>query len=335
MVATVYGDISLEDAGYMVRKMLDHANPELVLTLFGQSEELPEDSNDTVIFTRAVPFAVSTAPLVEGVTPSSQKLTYERVKTKIEQYGNWVEITDKAEDLAKNPRKALDVTQMLLGEQAGKTVEMVTYGKVKAGTNVFYDTNTHASRAAVDSKITKTRLRAVVRSLKANLASFVTQMVSASPNYKTEPLAPAFIGLVHTDAENDIRELAGFAPVELYAKQGVAVHPYEIGKVENIRIICSPMLEPFIGAGASVGSTGMVGTTNIDVYPMLIFGKNAYGTIPLKGKNAIVPKVLAADRPDKSDPLGQRGSASWKAYHAAAILNELWIARLEIAVTAI
>ena len=42
--------------------------------------------------------------------------------------------------------------------------------------------------------------------------------------------------------------------------------------------------------------------------------------------------VLNPNVPRGGDPLGQRGSAGWKASHAAVILNDAWMHRLEVAV---
>ena len=56
--------------------------------------------------------------------------------------------------------------------------------------------------------------------------------------------------------------------------------------------------------------------------------------VPLQGSNAITPIVLNPNNPSQSDPLGQRGSVAWKTYQTAAILNEAWFARVEVAATA-
>jgi len=76
-----------------------------------------------------------------------------------------------------------------------------------------------------------------------------------------------------------------------------------------------------------VSTTG----TNADVYPVVYIAKESYGLVPLKGKNAVTPKVLNPDTPRGGDPLGQRGSVGWKTYFVAKVLNEAWLARLEVA----
>jgi N4-gp56 family major capsid protein len=334
MPQTTYGDISQRTAAYAATEMLSHAEPILVLSKFGQSKPLPANKADTVKFRRPVPFPVSTAPLVEGATPSSQQMSYEDVTVQLQQYGAVTEITDKVQDLAEDP--VLKDASMLSGEQAAETIEMVTYGAIKAGTNVFYDTSAHTTRASVDSKLTLNRLHAVTRSLRANRGKAVTSMLASSPGYATRAIEGGYIAFGHTDLEHDIRSLSGFLPVAQYGSRQ-PLCPEELGSVENVRFILSPLLVPFQAAGAAVGTTGMIAddATNIDVYPLIVIAKEAYGLVPLKGKNSITPTVLNPGTPSKSDPLGQVGFVGWKTYFAAKILNENWIARLEVGATAL
>jgi N4-gp56 family major capsid protein len=334
MPQTTYGDISQRTAAYAATEMLSHAEPILVLSKFGQSKPLPANKADTVKFRRPVPFTVSTAPLVEGATPSSQQMSYEDVTVQLQQYGAVTEITDKVQDLAEDP--VLKDASMLSGEQAAETIEMVTYGAIKAGTNVFYDTSAHTTRASVDSKLTLNRLHAVTRSLRANRGKAVTSMLASSPGYATRAIEGGYIAFGHTDLEHDIRGLSGFLPVAQYGSRQ-PLCPEELGSVENVRFILSPLLVPFQAAGAAVGATGMIAddSTNIDVYPLIIIAKEAYGLVPLKGKNSITPTVLNPGTPSKSDPLGQVGFVGWKTYFAAKILNENWIARLEVGATSL
>ena len=77
----------------------------------------------------------------------------------------------------------------------------------------------------------------------------------------------------------------------------------------------------------------MVTTSGVkpDVYPIIILGREANGLLPLKGANAIEPKVLNPGTPRGGDPLGQTGTVGWKAYFNAVILNDAWMVRLEVA----
>lgn len=325
MARTEYGDISQRTAAWAATEMLSHAEPILVLSKFGQSKPLPKNKADTVKFRRPVPFPVVTTPLTEGVTPTAQQMQYEDVTVQIKQWGAVVEITDYVNDLAEDP--VLADASMLSGEQAAESVELQTWGALKAGTNVFYANG--EARSAVNTPISLAKQRAVTRSLKGNRAKKVTSMVSGSPNYATEPVDAAFIAFAHTDLESDIRDMEGFTPTEKYGSMKAL--PYEIGKVEDVRYVLSPVLDKWEDAGGAAGEMVSTTGTNADVYPVVYVGKEFYGLIPLKGANAIKPSVINPSSVSKSDPLGQVGYVGWKTYFVAKILNEGWGARMEVA----
>jgi N4-gp56 family major capsid protein len=325
---TSYGDISQRTAAYAAADQLSHAEPILVLNKFGQSKPLPKNKADTVSWIRPIPFPVATTPLTEGETPAARKMAYEKVTVTIKQYGDVVEISDVVDDLSEDP--VLKDSNVMCGEQAAETVEVLTWGILQGGTNVSYANGT--TRAGVNSALSLGKQRAVTRTLKANRAKKITSMVGSSPNYSTEPVDAAFIAFAHTDLESDIRDMPNFTPCEKYGQMKAL--PYEIGKVEDVRYILSPVLEPMLGAGAaSLNGMVAVDETNVDVYSVIYVAKEAYGVVPLKGAGAITPSVLNPSTPTKDDPLGQRGYVGWKTYFEAVILNESWMMRVEVGVT--
>lgn len=331
-VATTYGDINQRTAVWAEGTMLEHAEPILVLDKFGDTKPLPKNKADTVTFRRPIPYVVSTSQLVEGVTPAPKQISYEDVSVQMGQYGDLVEISDRVVDMAEDP--VLSNASMLAGEQAAETKELILWGVLRAGTNVFYSgTGTPASRGDVNAPISLGLQRAVVRALKSQRAKTLTTMVSASPKFGTEAVAPAFVCFGHTDCEQDIRDMDGFTPTERYGNFS-PISDYEVGKVEGVRYILSPVLEPFLAAGSST-LNGMVAAdaTNVDVYPLIFISKNCYGTVPLKGAGSMNPSVINPGTVSPADPLGQRGYVGWKMYFAALILNEAWINRVEVGVT--
>lgn len=327
---TTYGDISQRTAAYAATTMLKHAEPVLVLQKFGAIKEQPRNTANAVKFRRPIPFPAATTPLIEGVTPTAQKIEYEDVPATLSQYGRPIEISDVVYDLAEDP--VLKDASELAGEQAANTLEQVTYGVVKAGTSVYYANG--ASRVSVNTAITLNKQRAVTRFLKAQKAMKLTTMLDASPKYGTKAIEAAYIACTHTDQESDIRNLPGFTPVAEYgSRQPVSEH--EIGSVEDCRYVLSADLAPFADAGGTAGGN-VVSTsgTSADVYPILYFGKEAFGTVPLKGARAITPMVVNP-KPSAADPMAQRGYVSWKAFFTAVRLNENWMARLEVAATSL
>lgn len=73
----------------------------------------------------------------------------------------------------------------------------------------------------------------------------------------------------------------------------------------------------------------------MDVHSTLIFGKDAYGIVDVAGGGALQIIIKPHGSAGASDPLDQRATVGAKvAAYAAKILNELWILRIEHAVSA-
>lgn len=334
MTTTRYTDagVSPRTNVYAERRMLRHQSHVRILDKFGMTRPMPKNKTQVIKFRRPKVFTAVTQPLVEGVTPTATQFQYEDVSTQIKQYGQVVEITDVIEDTHEDP--VLNDASEQCGENIGRTMEALDWGVLRAGTNVFYANG--ASRAAVNTPINLKKQRAVIRALKAQKAMKLTRILSASVNYATKPIEASYISVHHTDVEQDIRDLAGFVPTSEYGSRS-PVSEYELGSVEDVRYVCSPDLEPFLSAGGAFNGSGSpmlsANGTNADVYPVLYIGKEAYGLVPLRGQGAISPTIMRPGVKTKSDPLGQRGYVGWKAWHASLILNELWMARLEVAVS--
>jgi len=336
MTGTRYTDagVSPRTNVYAERQMLKHAMPVRILDKFGQIRPMPKNKTQTIKFRRPKIFTAATTPLVEGVTPSATQFSYEDVSATIKQYGQVVEITDVIEDTHEDP--VLNDATVQAGENIGRTLEALDWGILRAGTNVFYTNGT--ARSSVNTPISLAKQRAVMRSLKAQKSYKITRILSASVNYGTSAIEASYVAVHHTDVEQDIRNMAGFIPVADYGSRS-PVSEYELGTVEDTRYICSPDLDSFQDGGGAFAGSGVSMVTNAgtsaDVYPVLYLGKEAYGIVPLRGQGSVSPTILRPGVKSKSDPLGQRGYVGWKTWHTAVILNQVWMARLEAAVTAL
>lgn len=329
MTTTTYTTLSQRTSAWAATEMLSHAEPMEVIMKYGLSKPLPKNKANQVSFRRPVPFTVSTVPAAEGVTPSAQVMAYEDVTATMQQYVFITEITDHVADMAEDP--VMSDASMLIGEQMGETLEMVTYAAVKAGTTKFYANG--SARTDVNTVITLTKQRTVTRTLKANRAKKIAARLAGSPNFATYPVDAAYFAFANTDIESDLRGISGFTPVEQYGS--MKSEPYEVGKLEDVRYILAPHFDAWADGGGSTSTMVTTSGSNADVYPVLYLGKEAFGCIPLRGANAAKPMVLQPGVPSKSDPAGQRGYVSTKAYFVAKILNQSWMARLEVAATAL
>ena len=329
MASTTYSNLSQRTNAYAAKEMLAHAEPIACLSKFGMIKPMPKNKANTIKFRRPVPLAVATTPLTEGTPPTSQALSYEDVTVALSQYGNVVEITDVVHDLAEDP--VLKDASMMCGEQAMETIETLMWGVIRGGTNVVYANG--SQRSAVNTVLTLNKQRAITRTLKNNRGKKVTNMLSSSVKFNTEAVAAAYIAFAHTDLEADIRGLAGFTPTEKYGSMQAI--PYEIGKVEDVRYVLTPVLDSFADAGGTAGSMVSTSGSAADVYPIVYVAKDAYGHVALKGADAITPTIINPGQLDKSDPLGQKGMVGWKYYHKSFIANQAWMVRAEVAATAL
>lgn len=325
-------------------EILAHAIPVEVLGITGQNKKMPKNVGDNVVYRRWLPFGAANTnvntenrPAVvvanhlttEGVTPTADTMTPVDVSVTLAQYACLYAVTDKTVDLYED--NIPDEMKKQTGERMGLLREMIRYGILKAGTNVFYAGGT--SRATTDEKISLGLLRKVSRNLLSNHGKSITGILAPSANYATAPVEAGFLVFCHTDCENDIRDLPGFREVAAYGSRK-PVHDQEVGSTDRYRFIVSPELAPYADSGAAVGTTGLYSTTgsNIDVYPMIVVAEDAWGDVALRGANSMDPTWIPPGQKDKNDPLGQRGYIGAKFYDAAVILNGGWMAVIEAGV---
>lgn len=317
---------------WAMRQMLMFQWPHIVLNLFGAPKPLPKNKSAFISFRRPVPFTAADTPLQEGVTPSATQFRYETVTNQLRQYGFLVNLTDVTEDLHEDPvfNDALEQA----GLNLGRTIEQITYGVVRAGTNVIFANG--SARNAVNSPISLPKLRQAARALKSQKAMKMTSILEPGiEKIGTRPVEACWPVVVHTDCEADVRDLPGFAPTSEYGTRTL-ISEHEFGRVEEFRFVSTADLEPFRNAGGTAGSSVLsTGGTNADVYPYLVFGREAFGMTPLADKTALQPIIRRPGVSDSGDPLGQRGWVGWKTYFCATILNQAWMVRIECAASSL
>lgn len=348
-----YGTVASRNLIRAAQGMLEHAQPITVLGDFGTQREMPQNSTDTLVFRRTLPFGASTSGttienssryvgtpditasnfvLAEGVTPNSNTITFQDVSVQLQQYGVLFKYSSKTEQLYEDdiPGEMVKLT----GETLAEVMELVRYGVLKAGSTVIYANG--SSRSAINTAISLNSIRKAARTLESNRCRRVTSRLAPGVNFGTRAVQPAYVVFCHTDAVSDIRNLPGFTRVEEYGSFK-PIHDREVGACEDFRFISSPLLKSFLAAGASIGSSGMlsVGAANVDVYPFIVIGEDAWGQVALKGMSAIKPVVLKASQTNHANPLGQFGYVGASTWFATVRLNDAWMARIEAGVTAL
>jgi N4-gp56 family major capsid protein len=338
-------DTTAQRIGKLKGAILKHAVPKEVLGITGTQHKMGKNQSDTVIFRRWLPFGGATTNATtinewvvdpnthltqDGVTPPADTLIPQDITVTLNQYSALYMYTDKTAELYEDDIPMAMKKQC--GQRMGLVREKVRYGVLKGCTNLFYAGGT--SRVTVDETVKLGLLRKVTRSLLGNRCDMITEILAPSANYNTTAVEAGFLVFCHTDCENDIRELPGFVECASYGSRKV-MHECELGAVDRYRFIISPELTSIPDSGAAVGATGLVSTTgaNIDVYPVIVVGEDAWGDVALRGLNSFDVSHIPHSQKDKNDPHGQRGYVGAIFWCAPFIQNDGWMAVVEVGVT--
>jgi N4-gp56 family major capsid protein len=324
-------------------EIIAHAIPTEVLGNSMRQLKMPKNKSNTLVVRSWVPYGGTVgAPnqfviddaahlTTEGVTPAADTIVARDVTFNIKQYMCLYAFTDVEYDLYEDDIPAAMKEQT--GERMGLVREMVLYGALKACTNIFYAGG--SGRASVVDRITVTLLQKIVRGLNASHAKPVSDVLSSSPDTKTQGIERAFVAYCHTDCESDIRALANFVSTVEYGTRKLLCD-HELGTWQNIRFVLSPDLPPIVDAGAAVAATGNLSTSGTlsDVYPMIFMAKDAAAQMTLRGMEVMTP-IFVPPTSNAADPGGQRGYVGSKFYYTAGILNDGWMAVAETTVASL
>jgi N4-gp56 family major capsid protein len=335
-ITNTMSSIGQRTNGFAVASLLKRGQARMILERFGQIDPQGQNKTLTRRYRRIEALPPAVAPIAEGISPAGQQLTVTDLNCVLEQYADFIPFTDVIQDTIED--NTLDDMVKVAAQQVAETKEIIRFSVLKAGTNVFY-AGTATTRATTNGTVSRGDLRRIYRSLKRNRAEEISEVISATAKIATEPVGRAYFAVSHTDLDSDWKNATGFVPVEKYS-DAMRAMPGEIGKIENVRVITSDLFSPWLAAATGVSasqttylSSGAASAGYPDVYPVLIFGQNSYAIVPLQGKNAVKINVINPT-PSVADPCGQKGFVSWKMYDGCVILNELWMARYEVAATA-
>lgn len=302
----VDGALTQENAVFYDRNLLKRLLDTLVWAKYAQKRNAPKRSGDTVSFRRFESLEPTETPLEEGVTPDGRKLVVTEVKSTVEQYGDYIEITDKIDMLGIDP--VLTEASDILGEMAGVLIDNKCRDALTSGTNVIYaGGKTSRSEIAAGDKLTGALVKKASTILK-------------KANVKT--INGYYIGIIDPDCASDLMDDPLWQDVSKY-NGGTQIMKGELGRIHGVRFVDTSNGKVFEGAGAG----------GADVHSTVIIGADAYGTTDVDG--SIKPKMIVKDfgSAGTADPLDQRATAGYKVMFDVIRLQELAIARIESAVT--
>lgn len=308
----VGNDLSPEMKTFYDKQLLEEAQPQLVHDQFGQVRNIPRGNGKTIEFRKFSSLPKALTPLTEGVTPDGNKLNVTAITATVQQYGDYVPVSDMLDMTAIDP--ILAETTQLLGNQAGVTLDTISREELQGGTNVYYVPD----RTDPESEQEVTARGSLTAGCNVTLYDFLVA-AAILKNANTARINGSYVAIVHPYTALAIIAEAGegWRDVMKYAKPENLLSG-EIGTVGGIRFCESSEAKIYEGEGSE----------GLSVFGSLVLGANAYGKTAIEG-GALETIVHARGSSGVADPLNQRGTVGWKATKATKRLCEEYMVRVE------
>ena len=301
---TASDGLSAEMKTFYDMTLIDEAAPALVHDQFGQKRPIPSNGGKTIEFRKFVPLAKALTPLQEGITPDGKSLEVNTVTATVNQYGDYVTMSDMLELTAVD--NVIVEALKLLGRQGGATLDTVVRNILHSGTNVTY-----CPKVGPDGTETEVTSRSDLDETCQLSVKTVQQVVAKLRAQNAPTIQGKYIAIIHPYAAYDLMRDPEWIDAHKYA-QPENLYEGEIGEIGGVRFVQTTEAKIYEG--------GVFGT--------LFFGDGAYGTTEIAGggMETIVKQKGSAGT---ADPLDQRSSVGWKGLKTAELLIEQYLVRVE------
>ena len=285
------------------RTLLERMKPNLPFLKHGQKRPIPKGSGKTISFRKFHSLEPATTPLTEGQPPQAKNLTVTEIKATVEQYGDYVEVTDVLTETAIDP--IITETVEIEGEQAGETLNIVTRDILLNTTSVFnVGGGVDEDAITADDKLT---------------ADEVLKIQTIFRRANVKPMSDGYyLMFMSPEQAADIMRDPLWRDVSKYANAAKNIEEGEIGRLWKFKFIDTTLVDPEDNA------------SGVSVFSGLAVGRDAYGIVDIENgsKPKSIIKIGKEDDSDKSDPLNQKSTIGWKALMTAVRLNELALMRV-------
>ncbi len=231
-------DLSAEMKTYYEKRLLDSAEPNLVHDQFGTKYPIPKNGGKTIEFRKYSALGKALTPLTEGVTPAGNKLNVDTILATVDQYGDWIQISDIL-DLTAIDRNVEQATR-LLGAQAGRTLDTITREVLMGGTNVQFAPSAAALATPIKRRV----------DLKGDCLLTIDAVLKAVAELRAMN-APTingdYVGIIHPYVAADLMRSEKWQDWHKYTT-AEDMYNGEIGKIGGVRFVETTEAK-IIGAG--------------------------------------------------------------------------------------
>ena len=308
---TTDSKLSAENKTFYDRALVEEAGPNLIHGQFGQKRPIPKNGGKRIQFRRYASLPKALKPLTEGVTPEGRKLSATAVEAEVNQYGDFVCLSDVL-DLTAIDNNVLEATKAV-GRQAGLTLDTITRNVLQSGTNVFYCPKVGAN--GVQTPVTDRSGLDKTCTLTVDVVKKVAAMLKAANAPKIDG---DYVCILHPYVAYDIMSDPRWEEMHKYTTPE-NMYQGEIGRIAGVRFVETSEAAVYKGTENSC-------PTGLAVFGCLFIAQGAYGVTEVTGGGLQIKQLGSAGT---ADPLDQRSTVGWKALQTAEILMEPYMVRVE------
>ena len=309
---------------YYVKTLLENSEPKLVYAKYGDEHPLPQGNGKRMQWRKFTKLGKALTPLTEGVTPVGNNLSMSTVDGEVNQYGDWIRLSDIVK-LTALDNLVVQATKQL-GSQAGRTRDTIVREVLMGGTSVRYAPTWSGStptEVGTRSSMNATSLMTPDLLIKAatDLDAMDNDGVDGGEDY---------VAIMHPYVAYDLMRHSEWKDWQI-RQNGERLYKGEVGRIGKIHIVTTS--EAKIWDGSDTNAAGVPTYTKADtttgylaVFGTIVLAAHAYGVTELEGAGLEhILKPLGYGE----DPLNQRASVGWKCTLGAARLNEDAMVRIE------
>lgn len=208
--------------------LLENARDQHYFAQFGMKTPLPANRGQTIEWRKWNTLPKAMTPLQEGVTPVGQKMGQTVITQTIEQYGDFVSMTDKVQmhqidDIVVGAMEEL-------GAAAGNTQDALIRNELLTGTNVSYaDSVSGGTKTEVNQRYNLTTDCKLT-------ADTINKAATKMKKSKAQPINGKWVCLIHPSCTEDLRRDSDWVEAHKYA-QPDEIYNGEIGELHGVRFI--------------------------------------------------------------------------------------------------
>ena len=258
-----FSNFSQDAVTYIAAKTLMRIRRDVVVYGLSKNEKLPENNSKTFQYTRYEKLPLPRVAIAEGITPVANTMTLSRVQAVMDQWGDYVSLSDVAQITVKHPvvQQAIEV----MAEQAAETIDRECIKTLMGSNSVFYP-GVVSSRAGIgatdylDSALT----RKVVAKLRQGGAHYYE--------------GRGFIGIIDPAVEMDLHQDTTFVTASSYSNI-IALFNGEVGKWIGVRWVVTNLLPTIqlLSTPSKAATTGGTLTPSTTYYFKVTAVDNALG----------------------------------------------------------